>query len=120
MRGRFRIWQRAVGMGASSVPGCQPWGPGTEDGMGAKEKKGEVPREGGREKRKNFTKSFSLSLWARYAKVFLQKFRGNRTPDFRLTPHTAGQIDYLSTKSQPVLPGLDPSTIAPEGFEWYR
>jgi hypothetical protein len=30
--------------------------------MGAKEKKGEVPREGGREKRKNFTKSFSLSL----------------------------------------------------------
>ena len=33
--------------------------------------------------------------------------------------HTAGQIDFLSTKSQPVLPGLDPSTIAPEGFEWY-
>ena len=68
-------------------------------------KKGRPARERGREDRKKFTKYFCFALRARY---------------FVSTPHTAGQIDHLSTKSQPVLNGLDPSTVAPEGFEWYR
>ena len=69
---------------------------------------------------KKFTKSFCFALRARRFRLFSHFCRGNRTPEFLPTPHTAGQIDHLSTKSQPVLTGLDPSTAAPEGFEWYR
>ena len=81
-------------------------------GKGAEEEKG--PRE------KNLLSLFALLLEQDNLPFFLNFFGETEPPNFRLTPHTAGQIDYLSTKSQPVLAGLDPSTIAPEGFEWYH
>ena len=81
-------------------------------------KKGEAP---GREAPgKKFTKSSCFALRARYFRVFPIFFGEIEPPNFRLTLHKAGQIDHLSTKSQPVLTGLDPSTVAPEGFEWYH
>jgi hypothetical protein len=80
-------------------------------------RKGEGP---GREAERT-EKSFCFALRARYFRVFLIFFGETEPLNFRLTPHTAGQIDHLSTKSQPVLTGLDPSTVAPEGFKWlYR
>ena len=81
-------------------------------GKGAEEGKG--PREN------NLLSLFALLLEQDTLPFFLIFFGETEPPNFRLTPHTAGQIDYLSTKSQPVLAGLDPSTIAPEGFEWYH
>jgi hypothetical protein len=102
MRGRLRIWQRAVGRRGGR-------------------KKGEAPGEGGREDRKkNLLSLFALLLEQDTLGFFLIFFGETEPPNFRLTPHTAGQIDHLSTKSQPVLTGLDPSTVAPEGCEWYH
>jgi hypothetical protein len=83
-------------------------------------RQGRKKGEGGREDRKKFTKSFRLALRARHLRLFLIFFGETEPPNFLFTPHTAGQFDHLSTKSQPALTGLDPSTVAPEGFEWYR
>jgi hypothetical protein len=89
---------------------------------GGKAAKEEGPAERGREEKKtNFLLSLFPLLFEQDTLGFFRIFFGEtEPPNFRLTPHRAGQIDYLSTKSQPVLPGLDPSTIAPEGFEWYH
>ena len=76
--------------------------------------------EGGREDRKNLLSLYALLLEQDTLGFFLIFFGETEPPNFLFTPHTAGQIDHLSTKSQPVLTGLDPSTEAPEGFEWYR
>ena len=76
---------------------------------------------GGREDReKKLLSLFTLLLQQDTLGLFLIFFGETEPPNFLLTPHTAGQIDHLSTKSQPVLTGLDPSTVAPEGFEWYH
>jgi hypothetical protein len=77
-------------------------------------------REGGREDRKNLLSLFALLLEQDTSGFLLIFFGETEPPNFLFTPHTTGQIDYLSTKSQPVLTGLDPSTVAPEGFEWYH
>ena len=77
---------------------------------------GEGP--GGQEKK--LLSLFALILEQDTLGFFLIFFGETEPPNFLFTPHTAGQIDHLSTKSQPVLTGLDPSTVAPEGFEWYR
>ena len=73
---------------------------------------------GGQEK--NLLSLFALLLEQDTFGFFLIFFGETEPPNFLFTPHTAGQIDHLSTKSQPALTGLDPSTVAPEGFEWYR
>ena len=65
------------------------------------------------------TKSF-LFTFEQDTLGFFLIFWGETEPPIFPTPHTAGQIDYLSTKSQPVLPGLDPFTIPPEGFQRYH
>jgi hypothetical protein len=78
------------------------------------------PRGGGAGRTgKNVLSLFPWRFEQDTSRFFLIFFGETEPPNFRLTPRTAGQIDYLSTKSQPVLAGLDPSTIAPEGFEWY-
>ena len=103
MRGRLRIWQRAGGKaGGEEEGGGGPrgWGPGGQE--------------------KNLLSLFALLLEQDTLGFFLIFFGETEPPNFLFTPHTAGQIDHLSTKSQPVLTGLDPSTVAPEGFEWYR
>ena len=69
---------------------------------------------------KKLVSLFTLLLQQDTLALFLIFFGETEPPNFLFTPHTAGQIDHLSTKSQPVLTGLDPSTIAPEGFEWYH
>ena len=90
-------------------------------GRQGRKKGGEPPGEGGREDRKkNLLSLFALLLEQDTLCFFLIFFGETEPPNFLFTPHTAGQIDHLSTKSQPVLTGLDPSTIAPEGFEWYH
>ena len=82
---------------------------------------GRPPGEGGREDRKKKLLSlFTLLSEQDTLALFLIFFGETEPPNFLFTPHTAGQIDHLSTKSQPVLTGLDPSTVAPEGFEWYH
>jgi hypothetical protein len=75
---------------------------------------------GGREDRKNLLSLFALLLEQDTLGFFPIFFGETEPPNFLFTPHMAGQIDHLSTKSQPALTGLDPSTVAPEGFEWYR
>ena len=87
-------------------------------GRQGRKKKGEAPGGGGPEK--NLLSLFALLLEQDTLGLFLIFFGETEPPNFLFTPHTAGQIDHLSTKSQPVLTGLDPSTVAPEGFEWYR
>jgi hypothetical protein len=88
------------------------------------EQGGRAPGKGAGRTGKKITKSFCLALRARHFRLFshffLIFFGETEPPNLLFTPHTAGQIDHLSTKSQPVLTGLDPSTVAPEGFEWYR
>ena len=82
---------------------------------------GEAPRGGGPGgQEKNLLSLFTLLLQQDTLGLFLNFFGEIEPPNFLFTPHTAGQIDHLSTKSQPVLTGLDPSTVAPEGFEWYH
>jgi hypothetical protein len=83
-------------------------------------RKGEAPGEGAGRTGKNLISLFALLLEQDTLGFFLIFFGETEPPNFRLTPHTAGQIDYLSTNSQPVLTELDPSTVAPEGFEWYH
>ena len=83
-------------------------------------KEGEAPGWGPGGQGKNLLSLFALLLEQDTLGVFLIFFGETEPPNFRLTPHTTGQIDHLSTKSQPVLTGLDPSTVAPEGFEWYH
>jgi hypothetical protein len=75
---------------------------------------------GGGGQEKNLLSLFTLLLQQDTLGLFLIFFGETEPPNFLFTPHTAGQIDHLSTKSQPVLTGLDPSTIAPEVFEWYH
>ena len=76
-----------------------------EGGEGGRRGRGREDRE------KNLLSLFALLLEQDTLGFFLIFF-GETEP--------AGQIDHLSTKSQPVLTGLDPSTVAPEGFEWYH
>ena len=102
MRGRLRIWQRAGGKA------------GEEEGEGGPRGRG-AGRTG-----KNLLSLFALLLEQDTLGFFLIFFGETEPPNFLFTPHTADQIDHLSTKSQPALTGLDPSTVAPEGFEWYR
>ena len=83
-------------------------------------KRGRPPGEGGGRTGKNLLSLFALLLEQDTFGFFLIFFGETEPPNFLFTPHTAGQIDHLSTKSQPALTGLDPSTVAPEGFEWYR
>ena len=84
-------------------------------------KKVEAPGGGGPGgQEKNLLSLFALLLEQDTLGLFLIFFGETEPPNFLFTPHTAGQIDHLSTKSQPVLTGLDPSTVAPESFEWYR
>ena len=84
-------------------------------------KKGEAPGGGGPGgQEKNLLSLFALLLQQDTSGFLLIFFGETEPPNFLFTPHTAGQIDHLSTKSQPVLTGLDPSTVAPEGFEWYH
>jgi hypothetical protein len=100
MRGRLRIWQRVGRRGGRRGKARGEGGPG---GQG-----------------KKLISLFALLLKQDTSCFFLIFFGETEPPNFRLTPNTAGQIDHLSTKSQPVLTGLDPSTVAPEGFEWYH
>jgi hypothetical protein len=101
MRGRLRIWQRAGGKA------------GEEEGGGPR------GRGAGRTGKKLLS-LFALLLEQDTLGFFPIFFGETEPPNFLFTPHMAGQIDHLSTKSQPALTGLDPSTVAPEGFEWYR
>ena len=78
------------------------------------------PGEGAGRTGKNLLSLFALLLEQDTLGLFLIFFGETEPPNFLFTPHTAGQIDHLSTKSQPVLTGLDPPTVAPEGFEWYH
>jgi hypothetical protein len=52
--------------------------------------------------------------------LFSHFFRGNRTPEF--SSHSAyGRLDRSPEHEVSAgLIGLDPSTVAPEGFEWYH
>ena len=81
-------------------------------------RRGRPPGEG--RTGKNLLSLFALLLEQDTLGFFPIFFGETEPPNFLFTPHTAGQIDHLSTKSQPALTGLDPSNVAPEGFEWYR
>ena len=90
-------------------------------GKAAGARGGEAPGGGGPGgQEKNLLSLFTLLLQQDTLALFLIFFGETEPPNFLFTPHTAGQIDHLSTKSQPVLTGLDPSTVAPEGFKWYH
>jgi hypothetical protein len=91
------------------------WG---REGRGGR--RGRPPGEGGREDRKKLLSLFALLLEQDTLGFFPIFFGETEPPNFLFTPHADAQIDHLGTKSQPALTGLDPSTIAPEGFEWYR
>jgi hypothetical protein len=85
-----------------------------------REEEGGGPRGSGAGRKNNLLSLFALLLEQDTSGFFLIFFGETEPPNFLFTPHTTGQIDRLSTKSQPVLTGLDPSTVAPEGFEWYH